>query len=184
MRLILEILRYIWFKASFKDTIWNVHLSSAWNECFPSAWWQNWDISQNKKTTQFEKYFDSNPLPELKRNLTAITISGHCLSIKYLRKNTIERDKTYCNLYDHYSDVIMGAMASQITSLTIVYSTVYWSAYHRKYQSPALPAFVRGIHRWPVNSPHKWPVTRKMFPRDDIIMWEWCWYWTTCYGRL
>ena len=28
-----------------------------------------------------------------------------------------------------------------------------------------------GIHRWPVNSPHKWPVTRKMFPFDDVIMW-------------
>ena len=31
-------------------------------------------------------------------------------------------------------------------------------------------AFVRGIHRWPVNSPHKGPVTRKMFPFDDVIM--------------
>ena len=30
--------------------------------------------------------------------------------------------------------------------------------------------FVRGIHRWPVNSPHKGPVTRKMFPFDDVIM--------------
>ena len=40
----------------------------------------------------------------------------------------------------------------------------------RTLQSSALPAFVRGIHRWPVNSPHKWPVTRKMFPFDDVIM--------------
>ena len=31
-------------------------------------------------------------------------------------------------------------------------------------------AFVRGIHRGAVNSPHKWPVTRKMFPFDDVIM--------------
>ena len=30
--------------------------------------------------------------------------------------------------------------------------------------------FVLGIHRWPVNSPHKGPVTRKMFPFDDMIM--------------
>ena len=29
---------------------------------------------------------------------------------------------------------------------------------------------MRGIHRWPVNSPHKGPVTRKMFPFDDVIM--------------
>ena len=32
-------------------------------------------------------------------------------------------------------------------------------------------AFVRWIHWWPVNLPHKWPVTRKMFPFDDVIMW-------------
>ena len=64
----------------------------------------------------------------------------------------------------HYSDVIMGAIASQTTDLTIVYSIVYWDADQRKHQSSASLAFVRGIHRGPVNSPHKWPVTRKMFP--------------------
>ena len=70
----------------------------------------------------------------------------------------------------NYCDVIMGPVASQITSLTIVYSTVYSDADQRKYQSPASLAFVRGIHRGPVNSPHKWPVTRKKFPFDDVIM--------------
>ena len=70
----------------------------------------------------------------------------------------------------HYTDVIMGAMASQITSLAIVYATVYSGADQRKHQSSASLAFVRGIHRWSVNSPHKWPVTRKMFPFDDFIM--------------
>ena len=64
----------------------------------------------------------------------------------------------------------MGAIASQITSLTIVYSTVYSDADQRKHQSSASLAFVWGIHRGPVNSPHKWPVTRKMFPFDDVIM--------------
>ena len=52
-------------------------------------------------------------------------------------------------------------MASQITSLTIVYSTVYSGADQRKHQSSTSLAFVRGIHR---------PVTRKMFPFDDVIM--------------
>ena len=61
-------------------------------------------------------------------------------------------------------------MASQITSLTIVYSTVYPGANQRKHQSSKSLAFVRGIHRWPVNSPHKRPVTRKMFPLDGVIM--------------
>ena len=61
-------------------------------------------------------------------------------------------------------------MASQITSPTIVYSTVYSGADQRKHQSSASLAFVWGVHRWPVNSPCKWPVTRKMFPFDDVIL--------------
>ena len=69
----------------------------------------------------------------------------------------------------HYSDAIMGAMASQITSLT---STVFSGADQRKHQSSASLAFVRGIHRWSVNSPHKWPVTLKMFPFDDGIIYS------------
>ena len=64
----------------------------------------------------------------------------------------------------------MDPIASQITSLTIVYSTVYSGTDQSKHQSSASPAFVWGIHRGPVNSPHKWPVTRKMFPFDDVIM--------------
>ena len=73
----------------------------------------------------------------------------------------------------HCNDVIMGTMASQITSLTSVYSTVYSGAYQRKHQSSASLVFVSGIHRGPVNSPHKWPVTRKVFPFDDVIMPQW-----------
>ena len=63
----------------------------------------------------------------------------------------------------HYSDVKMGAMASQITSLTIVYSTVYSGADQRKHQgSASLPG--------ESPPPPKWPITRKMFPFDDVIM--------------
>ena len=91
----------------------------------------------------------------------------------------------------HYSDVMMGALASKISSLAIVYSNIYSDADQRKHQSSASLAFVQGIHRGPANSPHKWPETRKMFPFDDVIMtfckiqltfqikwpdivWEWC----------
>ena len=70
----------------------------------------------------------------------------------------------------HYDDVIMTMLASQITSLTVVYSIVYSGVNQRKHQSSASLAFVREIHRGPVNFPHKWPVTRKMFPFDDVIM--------------
>ena len=83
----------------------------------------------------------------------------------------------------HYDGVIMDTIASQITSLTIVYSTVYSGADQRKHQSSASLAFVWGIHRGPVNSPHKWPVRRKMFPFDDVIM---TWYFSkwNCSTRL
>ena len=61
------------------------------------------------------------------------------------------------HILTHYDDVIMSAMASQITSLTIVYSIVYSGADQWKHQSSASLAFV----------PHKWPVRRKMFPFDE-----------------
>ena len=70
----------------------------------------------------------------------------------------------------HYSDILMGMMASQITSLPIVYSNVYSGTDQRKHQSSVSLAFVWGIHWWQVNSPYKWPVTQKMFPFDDVIM--------------
>ena len=70
----------------------------------------------------------------------------------------------------HYSDVIIGGIASQITSLTIVYSALYSGADQRKHQNSTSLAFVWGIPRWSVNSPHKGPVTRKMFLFDDVIM--------------
>ena len=76
----------------------------------------------------------------------------------------------YKNIASHHNDVIMSAVASQITSLTIVYSTVYSGTDQSKHQRSASLAFVWGIHRWPVNSPHKRPVTRKVFPFDDVIM--------------
>ena len=80
----------------------------------------------------------------------------------YITENTVKKI--------YYDDVIMTMLASQITSLTVVYSIVYSGVIQRKHQSSASLAFVREIHRGPVNFPHKWPVTRKMFPFDDVIM--------------
>ena len=91
--------------------------------------------------------------------------------LKYISwKNNICFHPYFSEVCSYYSDVIMGTIASQITSLTIVYATVYSDADLRKHQSSASLAFVRGSHRGPVNSPHKWPVTRKMFPFDDVII--------------
>ena len=69
----------------------------------------------------------------------------------------------------HYGDVIMTTIASQITSLTVVYSIVYSDADQRKHQKLRVTGLCVGNSPGPVNSPHKGPVTRKMFPFDDVI---------------
>ena len=96
------------------------------------------------------------------------------MSVKWLTKCNMTIFEVLLDSFllpnDHYDGVRMGTVASQITSRTIVYSIVYSDADQRKHQSSAALAFVREIHRGPVNSPHKWPVSRKMFPFDDVIM--------------
>ena len=69
----------------------------------------------------------------------------------------------------HCIDVIMSPMTYQITSLTIVYSTVYFDTDQWKHQSSASLAFVNGIHRWPVNSPHKGPVMTSSWVLPQVI---------------
>ena len=65
---------------------------------------------------------------------------------------------------------MMGAIASQITNVSIVCWTVCSGADQRMHQSTASLSFVRGIHPWLVDSPQKGPVTRKMCPFNDVIM--------------
>ena len=69
-----------------------------------------------------------------------------------------------------YSDAIMSAIVCQITGVSIVCSTVCSGADQTKHQSSASLTFVSGIHRWPVGSTHKGPVTRITFPFDDAII--------------
>ena len=64
----------------------------------------------------------------------------------------------------------MNTMACQTTGVSIVCSTVCSGADQRKHQNSASLAFVMGIQRWPVDSPHKGLVTRKMFPFVDVII--------------
>ena len=72
--------------------------------------------------------------------------------------------------WSHYGVVIMSAMASQITDVSIVCSSIGWGTDQRKHQSSASLAFVSGNHRWLADSPHKGPVPQKMFPFGDVIM--------------
>ena len=111
----------------------------------------------------------------IRQNLSLIPGHIYCLSGKKLKQgpNTVKICRMFFKCHGnqyaalsrtcHYNDVKIGAMASQIASLTIVSSTVYLGADQRTHRISASLAFVRGIHRWPVNSPHKGPVTRKCF---------------------
>ena len=115
-------------------------------------------------------HFTSHHLSMLWLKLNHVSKRGHWRRFYGTHRSSWPPQMYGCRLARHYDDVIMDVMASQITSLTIVYSTVYSDADQRKHQSSASLAFVWRIHRRPVNSPHKWPVTRKMFPFHDVIM--------------
>ena len=66
----------------------------------------------------------------------------------------------------HYIDVIMSAMASQITNLPIIQAQIKANIKATRHW----PLCAQGIHPWPMTSPHRGPVTWKMFPFDDVIM--------------
>ena len=104
----------------------------------------------------------------------------HCFVVKFIvyvyacrglgpkavnKKKTSKKKHTLCVVLEirHYNDVIIGAIASQITSLTTVYSFVYSGTDQRKHQSFASLAFVRGIHRGPVISPTNCQLRGKCF---------------------
>ena len=115
---------------------------SLWRHC--NGWW-NWQ--GNSRST---KQIITN------KTFTKRSFRGDSVLYRLLPDHRLNKQVPYF----HYDDVRMGAIASQITSLMIVYSIVYSDVDQRKHQSSASLAFVWGIHRGPVNSPHKWPVTR------------------------
>ena len=82
---------------------------------------------------------------KLLRNLTPIIIANMLKLFSWWRHGMEMLSALL--VISHYSDVIMTTMASQITSLTVVYSTVYSDGDQRKHQSSASLAFVWGIHR-------------------------------------
>ena len=146
------------FKATIKFSLigcrFPAHTQRAWPvfdaTCSPAPW-----IEQAH--TSFIMMFAESP------TVTERQFYVYCWCDSYPAIKTAE-------WHTHYNDVIIGALASQSISLTIVYSSVYSGAVKKTHQSSAPTAFVRGIHRWALNYPHKWPVRRKMFPFDDVII--------------
>ena len=134
-----------------------------WYDCSDS--WQAslqhycWDGCQISKRCDYFNYKSCSKLHEILRQAV---LSNSETGPRISRRNY------------HYGDVIMGDIASQITSFAIVYSTVYSYADQRKLQSSTSLAFVWGIHRGPVNSPHKWPVTLNVWSVDGLCYL--CWW--------
>ena len=131
-----------------------------------SYWVRQWPVAEHylKPCRHIVNYLTRNTVHPVK-SLSEFKLFRRR---KYFRKCIMQ---IVCHFdvpsHRHCTDVIMNVMASQIL---LVCSAVCLGTDQRKHQSSASLAFVRGIHRWPVNSPHKGPVTQKMFPFDDIII--------------
>ena len=111
---------------------------------------------------QFERIWGNQKLTEIstRSQFDIIQGDGTPLSRGSIGRKTDLEGRYHSS--SHYNDVIISAMASQITSFTIVYPTVYSGVDQGKHQSSASLAFAWGIHRWPVNSRHKGSVTRML----------------------
>ena len=129
-------------------------------------------------TRLFRSWFRAHPHPNPKPYTpsTHITLSQHTTTLPLPLKTLLQ-------MSSHYNDVIMSAIASQITGIAIVCSILCSGADKRKRQSSASLAFMNGIHRWPVDSPHKGPVTREMFPFYDVNMRYLRWACSSCHFR-
>ena len=180
---------YSWFIVAYSDAIWR-HSTKPLPELMVTYCYRVPRDSHKRNFTETAQVNNHLTMfDDYSFKITATSPRGQrvnkwwCLLPSYLTANQSNPDgspwlvvdvmghpwPTGMDITIHYNHV-MSAMPSQITSLKIVYSTFYSGADQRKHQSSASLAFVQGIHRSPVNSPHKWPVTRKMFPFDDVIM--------------
>ena len=134
--------------------------------------WPSYTIWQHRSGSTLDQCNGLLPDSNCQQAITWTNV--HLSSIGFSDIDLMAVSQEICELdlkiFNLYSDVIRGVMVSQITSLTVVvYPTVYSGTDQRKHQSSASLAFVRGIHRWPVNSLHKWPVMQKIFPFDNIM---------------
>ena len=146
----------------------NMHFT----DCYFSLWFTiSWNCDVISLSETSPRYWikdqPAGPQKDSQQNVPYIGNWGVAYRIFYLLPGRFGKLRLPTS---HYHDVIMTVMASQITGLTIVYSIVYSDVDQRKHQSSASLAFVWGIHRGPVNPPHKWPVTRKMFP--SMALWK------------
>ena len=133
-------------RGSHQFVSWHVYRKVSYTE----SWWEYIEDRRNDRWYKNEWFHSWEP--KFFQNVLLFNMHLTLFGSESRRKYTC-RHPLVLTMFDlrpsHYDDVIMGAMAYQITSLTIVYSTVYSGADHRKHQSSASLAFVQGIHRGP-----------------------------------
>ena len=191
LNLKLMLISWAWGCTTFHNFLSMLKKKKSWQVC---DWLAKWLIMSG--------YMDLRQLRVYRcSNVSLVTLCHHwcwrvlssvfapsCPSVHpcYLKWPCLTNFACSVELWNSLQWRIMGVIVSQITSLPIVYSTVYSSAGQRKHQSSVSLAFVCGIHWWSLNSPHKWPVTWKMFPFDDVIMFPWYAFLTllTHWGRV
>ena len=122
-----------------------------------------WPLGTNFNEILIEIYIFSFKKMHLK--MSSVKWRPFCLGLNVLKMVNVSSGGP-----SHYSDVMMRVKVFQVIGVLIVCSIVRSDADQRKYKNSAPLVFVRRIHRWPVDSPHKGPVTRKMFPFDDVII--------------
>ena len=128
------------------------------------------NFNRNLNISIQENAFDIAVCISMTECVVYANVLGQFRPILYQWAPILFEKPAYHSFQMHYSGFIMSATASQITGVSIVCSTVCSGADQTKHQSSVLPALAKRTHRWTVDSPHKGPVTRKMFPFDDVIM--------------
>ena len=132
------------------------------NNC--TFWYINWsrNLSSNHESQSEIDFWNTNAWNWSKiLNIQQISFPGNTSPISYISRN---RRRVWRWILGHLKmfqwrhNGRYGVPIHQPT-YTIVYSTVYSGADQENTKPPGPLAFVWGIHRWPVNSPYKWPVT-------------------------
>ena len=106
------------------------------------------------------------------------TVQSLMLGLKSIHVNKTDLGRECClvplwhgTLQNHYSDIIMTTIASQNHQPHHCLLNRLFGRRSKKASKLRVTGLCVGNS--PVNSPHKWPVTRKMFPFDDVIMMIW-----------
>ena len=125
---------------------WNIRSYSGWTQIL-----FKWSTAVVTGTCRMRINVLTRAIELVKKNVDVNWHHDSHFNYREWEVSPIRSAVNFLKVYN-YSNIMMGAMPSLITTLTIVYSTVYAVADQIKHQSSASLAFVRGIYRWPVNS--------------------------------